>query len=122
MQTFAMLFLAVCLVYAESDYWSGVFREGMFPVAPLDDRLPAKQRVLGVWSGEGARAYPLSAFGPDLQTIRQTLNGRELTLRYDSDAKSLRIVQAEDGLQWVYSFWFAWYAFHPRTEIFGQGR
>jgi len=20
---------------------------------------------------------------------------------------------------WAYSFWFAWYAFHPKTEVFG---
>ena len=34
----------------------------MFSVKPLDSRLPKKTKVLGVWTADGTRAYPLSAF------------------------------------------------------------
>jgi len=95
-------------------------RKLMFPAKPLDKRLPLKSRVLGVWSNKTARAYPISAFEQQKQpvTLEQTLDGRSFTLNWNPEAQSLRVSQADDGLQWVYSFWFAWAAFHEQSEIY----
>jgi len=96
----------------------------MFPVRPLDKRLPLKTRVLGVWTKDAARAYPVAALseaGEDGR-MEQELDGRSFTVRVNPKAESLRIEQAEGGLQWVYSYWFAWAAFHPQTEIHKPGR
>lgn len=94
----------------------------MFPVQPVDTnkRLPPKAQVLGVWAGEAARAYPLSAFAPirQPQEFSETLAGRQFTLHYDPRHRSLRVIHSDAGLQWMYAFWFAWYAFHPETELF----
>lgn len=45
-------------------------------------------------------------------------DGQKLTLAYNTSAKSLRVVKAEWGIQWMYAFWFAWYAFHSDTELY----
>ena len=34
----------------------------MFPVQKTSDRLPPKTPVLGVWTKDAVRAYPISAF------------------------------------------------------------
>lgn len=92
----------------------------MFPAQPSSDRLPLKARVLGVWTGKVARAYPLSAFSRERTTLTDSLNGKQITLAYDADAQSLRVSQADEGVKWVYSLWFAWYAFRPETEVIAR--
>ena len=89
----------------------------MFPVRPMSRRLSGKTLVLGVWSDEEARAYPLSTFAPNGEMLEQELDGKRFQLVYDDDERTLRISSADEGLQWMYSFWFAWYAFRPHTEI-----
>lgn len=98
------------------DYFRG--NALMFPAEPASDRLGAKERVLGVWHGTTARAYPLSAFGRNQRRLTDTVDGKQLTVVYDPEAKSLRVEKADDGLQWMYSFWFAWYAMRPETTVF----
>ncbi len=93
----------------------------MFPVRRYSSRLKAKEPVLGVWTGRAARAYPLSAFGHGQTTVEDMIDGRRITIRFNPTANSIRVEQAEKGLQWMYSFWFAWYAFHPQTDIYGRG-
>jgi len=78
----------------------------MFPVRPMDRRLPAKTAVLGIRTDGAARAYVVSAFGPESRTLEQDLGGHKFTLKYDSKANSLRVMKAEEGLQWMYSYWF----------------
>lgn len=96
----------------------------MFPARPLSSRLPAKQRVLGVWTDKAAKAYPLSALAKFDRPLGERIEGKKFTISFDPKAKSARIEQADDGVQWAYSFWFAWYAFHPKTEVFAltEGR
>jgi hypothetical protein len=81
-------------------------------------KLPAKSRVLGVWTDKSARAYPESAFSRDRTRITEELDSKKLTIEYNPDARSLRVAEAEEGVHWMYSLWFAWYAFRPETEVF----
>jgi hypothetical protein len=90
----------------------------MFPAKPVSDRLPVKSLVLGLWSGEQARAYPLTSFDPQGETLDQQLDGKRFRLVYDGRHQSLRVAEADAGLQWMYSFWFAWYAFRPHTQVY----
>ncbi len=106
-----------------NDPYAGYFaRPGlMFPVRPTNERLPEKARVLGVWLPDGtAKAYPVSAFGRRRGPIeiRDDVGGRTVTIGYDPASKSLRVVEAPEGVRWAYSFWFAWYAFHPETALY----
>ncbi len=92
----------------------------MFPVNKLDDRLPHKSLVLGVWSGDIYRAFPLKEFEKEGKSkeIKITINNRDVTIAYDHEAKSLRVNKADKNVNWMYSFWFAWYSFHPETELY----
>lgn len=93
--------------------------ELMFPAEPIDRRLPRKSQVFGVWTGEAARAYPISAFREiaERREFEQELDGVKFTLVWNPDTRSLRIARAEGELHSTPAFWFAWYAFHPRTEV-----
>ena len=91
----------------------------MFPVRPTSNALPTKTPVLGVWTDDGtARAYPLSAFANADRMVSDTLGGKNLTLAFNREANSLRVVEADEGVHWMYSLWFAWYAFHSDTDVF----
>lgn len=92
----------------------------MFPVEPVDRRLPLKTSVLGVWSEKAARAFPLTAFDilKSRQEVQTEVGGKELTLEFNPSSRSLRVVKAADELHWMYAFWFAWAAFHPDTDIY----
>jgi hypothetical protein len=91
----------------------------MFPVNHEDNRLPKKTRVIGIWSDKSHLAVPETLFtgkGEDTE-FESTLDGLKFTVRYSSESKSLRVVTADSGLNWMYSLWFAWAAFHPQTDI-----
>ncbi|MCI0359330.1 MAG: DUF3179 domain-containing protein [Planctomycetaceae bacterium] len=90
----------------------------MFPAKPASDRLPAKAKVLGVWTDSAARAYPASAFHKRRTRVEDTVAGKRVVIEFNPEADSLRVAEAEEGVRWMYSFWFAWYAFHPQTEVF----
>lgn len=100
--------------------------ELMFPVKPLDRRLPLKTPVLGVTGRKRThRAYPVTAFSKSElqnQRLNQELDGLKFTVVYNPNAKSIRIENPDDSLQWMYAFWFAWAAFHPETELFESSR
>jgi hypothetical protein len=108
----------------ERDYrrnpYAGYFDQPglMFSARPTSDRLPTKARVLGVWTDAAARAYPLSAFGNEQKRIEDKIGGKKIALQYNPEARSLRVLQADEGVEWMYSLWFSWYAMRPETEIF----
>jgi hypothetical protein len=88
-----------------------------FPVVPVSDRLPQRERVLGVFAGGEAAALPTSAFAarPGPHTV--AVGGKRLTVEYDDTAGTLRVVDADDGVDWAYSLWFAWHAFWPEAGV-----
>jgi hypothetical protein len=92
-----------------------------FPVARLDNRLPPRTRVVGVRLGAVTRAYPLERVtGAVKHRVEDEIGGKPLVLEADSTAATIRVVQMPEGAQVVHTFWFAWAAFHPRTEILGE--
>lgn len=101
-----------------ADYFTN--QQLMFPVTPVNNQLPNKERVLGAWAGNQFRAYPESRFSAEKPQITDRIGGKQITVEYDSQAGSLRIAQADEGVAWLYSFWFAWYALHPDTSVFGE--
>ena len=105
--------------YSRSPYGS-YFRSPqlMFPAEPSSDCLPTKEKVLGVLAGGKMRAYPRSAFSAEQRRVEGELAGKQFVVDFNPEADSLRIVKADEGVTWVYSLWFSWYAMHPGTEIF----
>ena len=88
----------------------------MFPVRPISNLLPVKERVLGVWVGKTFKAYPESWFRSRDGVIEDTLQGKMVKVEFDAETQTMRVAKADDGVQWMYSLWFAWYAMHPTTS------
>jgi hypothetical protein len=102
------------------DPYAGYFQRPdlMFPARPLSDRLPTKERVLGVWTDGASRAYPVSAFGRGPKRIVEKIGSKRVVIEYVPAAETLRVLEADEGVEWMYSLWFAWHAFRPETEVF----
>ncbi|MBI1310070.1 DUF3179 domain-containing protein [bacterium] len=92
----------------------------MFPVKEHSDRLTPKQKVLGLWSGDSFLAVPLSMAQTRSGEFDVTVGDNVVRLAAIPSADSLRVVTADDGIQWMYSLWFAWYAFHPETQVLSE--
>jgi hypothetical protein len=107
--------------YGESRYRQYLDSDDLwFPVAHESALLPSKSRVVGVMSGDLARAYPLvtlAAGGP--RQIIDEIDGARVVLRIDGP-DTAAILEAPDGATVMQTFWFAWYAFHPETEVYGE--
>ncbi len=96
-------------------------REGQvqFPVEPQSNQFTPLTPMLGLRSANHVLAYRIEDFAKveGDQTITRKLGKDQVTLKYDSEARSLRVVEASPGVESVYTYWFAWYSFHPDTEI-----
>jgi len=52
----------------------------LFPVGPLDDRLPAKERVLTVIHDSRAKVYRFDSFGGSTSIVTDEVNGRDVVI------------------------------------------
>ena len=93
--------------FAESDRLS-------FPVAHDDGRLSRKQRIIGVRYLDQTLAFVIT---PGPRHISHPLtDGKQIVLSID-DIGGVQVVEQPDGAQAIHTFWYAWAATHPDTEI-----
>jgi hypothetical protein len=93
----------------------------MFSVQHRDDRFPPKEWVLGVMVNGVAKAYPFSVLerivGPSGE-LGDTIAGKHLCIRYDGRHRTAEAFDDQgQALTGIMAYWFAWLAFHPRTEV-----
>jgi hypothetical protein len=95
---------------------------------PVEHRAPKtyhpKERVLGFMLNGVAKAYPfaeLDRLGADEFT--DTVGGVPVLVRWDAEAESAEALD-HDGrsIPATTLYWFAWFAFHPDTEVFAAER
>lgn len=104
--------------YGEDAYASYFATEQtMFPVPHTRRELANKTKVLGLVISDQAKAYPLDQL-PDNEAVRDLLSGQSIEILWNRATKEL-LVKTPDGrpVPFVVGFWFAWQAFHPKTEI-----
>jgi len=91
-----------------------------FPVEGQDERIHPKTVIFGIKVNGVFKAYPeddLTQAGE----ISDTVGGREITLTRGADGVvTIRDTAAGTEIVKERDFWFAWYAFHPKTELFGH--
>lgn len=92
----------------------------MFPVRFRIHGKHPKALVLGVRMGAHARAYPLSVFPEKGRyQIEDQLGGNTITLHIDAEAQTGRVFDAHGvELTGLIGYWFAWFTFHPETDIY----
>ena len=77
--------------------------------------------MVGVKLGKVARAYPVEAIaGAEGGIIRDRFGPGTVELRADARSRSVSIIRVPDGAMVAHTFWFAWAAFHPDTEVYGS--
>ncbi len=93
----------------------------MFDVQHRDDRFPLKEWVLGLRLGGVAKAYPFSVLDRVVGrsgVLQDSVGQQRVRIRFD---RSHRTAEARDTqgrlLPGTLAYWFAWVAFHPRTEV-----
>jgi len=91
----------------------------MFPVQQTDSRFHPKEWVLGLEVNGMFKAYPFSELKKVQGAVHERVNGKRVRIVYNAHSQS---ASAMDGtgkpLPSVMAFWFAWYTFHPKTEVF----
>ncbi len=90
----------------------------LFPVENSDDRVHPKTVVFGVEIDGTYKAYKEDDL-KELETIEDTVGGVKIEIERE-DSGIVRITNLETGEEIVAErgFWFAWYAFHPDTELY----
>jgi hypothetical protein len=105
----------------EVDPYPDYFRSSRlyFPVAEENSKYRRKSMVMGLEIDGHFKAYPFDELKKSPQKFVDEFQGQSFEVRYDKKNQTARIV-GEDGDEWptLISFWFAWYAFHPDTDIY----
>lgn len=79
-----------------------------------------KERVLGLQAGNVYKAYPFVELNRNGKPkFTDQINGHQFTIFWDRKNQSGSI-QDSNGktVPIIQGYWFAWFAFHPRTEVF----
>jgi hypothetical protein len=90
----------------------------LFPVENSDDRIHPKTIVFGVEVNGSFKAYQEDDI-TEMEKIDDTLGGVNIRLERDDDGNvNVTNRKTEEEIIPVRGFWFAWYAFHPETELY----
>jgi hypothetical protein len=101
--------------YAGYDESSELF----FDTTHFDSRYHPKEWVVGLDIDGVAKAYPFMELKKVSSPLVDHVNGRRLTVRFKAESRSASVAD-ENGtpVPSLMAFWFAWYAFHPDTQVF----
>ncbi|MDT8283342.1 MAG: DUF3179 domain-containing protein [Gammaproteobacteria bacterium] len=92
-----------------------------FPVfnkAPI--KYHPKEKVLGLIVDKVHKAYPFIELNKqNKDRFEDSVNGKSFIIHWNNKEQSGYITDKEDVIvPVVQSYWFAWYAFHPESEVF----
>ena len=105
------------------DPYEGYYRIGglMFPVGDVRKDMSAKERVLGIEIDNHAKAYPLEWLSKRPGVLTDTVGNQSILIEVNPDGEVVAIRDAQGKpIPAIYSYWFAWQAFHPNTEVYKE--
>ncbi len=98
--------------YSQTDYL-------MFPVDTSDDRLSLKERIIAVKFRNTIKAYPLAEIQRSVNgVVQDTIDGELFVFESSNQGNTVRITQAPKDALIAHTFWFAWAASQPATEVY----
>lgn len=103
------------------DPYEGYYRIGsiMFPVGKVRKDLPAKDRVLGIEMNDTAVAYPIKLLQSSGPVLTDKIGKTEIRIEINTDGEVVEVTdQNQEPIPHIFSYWFAWQAFHPKTKIY----
>jgi hypothetical protein len=104
------------------DPYGGYYEDDFLfsPVENEDDRIHPKTVVFGVEVNGAFKAYQEDDLR-GLKAVEDTLGGARITVvREDSGTVRVTNLDTGEDIVPVRGFWFAWYAFHPETELYSE--
>jgi hypothetical protein len=95
----------------------------MFDTTHFDPSYHPKEWVLGVEVKGVFKAYPFAELKKVKDPLNDQVNGQKIRIHFNPRAQSASVTDAAGRpLPAVMAFWFAWYAFHPDTQVFTANR
>jgi len=89
-----------------------------FPVAHSSRKYPRKEIVMGLEIDGQFKAYPFKELKKGEARFDDEFAGEEFSVEFDAKHRTARVTMADGSeIPTTMAFWFAWYAFHPGTEI-----
>ncbi len=91
---------------------------------PVTNKAPAryhpKEKVLGLTLGKKSKAYPFIELNKNNKSLfTDIVNETSLTIHWNKKEQTGYITDEQGTIiATVQSYWFAWYAFHPDTDVF----
>ncbi len=91
----------------------------MFPLRFENRRFHPKESVIGVELDGRFKAYPFAELERTATPFTDRIGERGVRVEYDAAHRTGRVLDATGReIPSVIGFWFAWYAFHPETEVY----
>ena len=92
----------------------------LFPISDSNALFHPKEKVLGLELNGKFKAYPFSELKKaDESVIYDMFQGQSLKIVFDSEHRSGEILdKTGKPVPSITNFWFAWYTFHPDTEVY----
>ena len=87
------------------------------------DTYHPKELVVGLEDNGVYKAYPFIELEKNGKpSFSDSINGKNITINWDNDNRSVNIFDSNgEEIAGIQGFWFAWFAFHPDTEVFRAG-
>ena len=93
----------------------------MFPTPAQQAQFHPKEWVLGIEVHGTYKAYPFSRMPAHPTAIRDVMKGEDLIVCWYPRRNTAKVVDGKGiPLPSLMAYWFAWYGFHPDTEIFTE--
>jgi hypothetical protein len=94
-------------------------RKLYFPVKFRAQGYHPKERILGLEIEGQYKAYPFAELAKTTGTLRDRVAGKDIDIRFDTEHQTATAVEANGReLPTIIAYWFAWYAFHPDTDVY----
>ncbi len=94
-----------------------------FPVNQLNRDYHPKEYDLGLKLSDKTKVYPFAELSKIKSPYNDSFAGSEITIVFDAENRTGKIFdEKQNELPIVTSFWFAWMAFYPESEIFKADR
>ncbi len=88
-----------------------------YPVSITKNKLPFKSKVIGIEVDGKFKAYPFSRLTASTEDF---FNGMKIRIQYNHETNATWVTDEEGTLiPSVVCYWYAWYAFHYDTKIYG---
>ena len=85
--------------------------------------LAPKERVLGIDLGGETKAYPLDQLINQPGALKDSVGGIPVEIEVSMEGEVVSIKDQEGkAVPHIFSYWFAWQAFHPETKVFKSPR